>query len=115
MAARWAPIAAARGAVVIDNSSALAATPTSRWWSPRSTRADPQPAQGIIANPGATTLTMIDALGVLHGGWELTELVVATYQAASGAGPRRHGPAHDELEVVAGHRELGTSRATCGG
>jgi aspartate-semialdehyde dehydrogenase len=50
---------------------------------------------------------MIDALGVLHAGWELTELVVASYQAASGAGRVGMARLYDELEVVAGHRELG--------
>ena len=84
------------------------ATRTFHWWSLRSTppRSAHRP-KGIIANPGATTLTMIDALGVLHAGWELTELVVASYQAASGAGRVGMNRLYDELEVVAGHRELG--------
>jgi aspartate-semialdehyde dehydrogenase len=108
LAAVWAPIAARQGAVVIDNSSALRCDPDVPLVVP-----EVNPAQirnrpkGIIANPGATTLTMIDALGVLHAGWELTELVVASYQAASGAGRLGMARLYDELEVVAGHRELG--------
>jgi aspartate-semialdehyde dehydrogenase len=108
VAAQWAPVAASRGAVVIDNSSALRGDPDVPLVVP-----EVNPAQirnrpkGIIANPGATTLTMIDALGVLHAGWELTELVVASYQAASGAGRVGMARLYDELEVVAGHRELG--------
>jgi aspartate-semialdehyde dehydrogenase len=108
VAAIWAPVAAARGAVVIDNSSALRNDPEVPLVVP-----EVNPAQvrnrprGIIANPGATTLTMIDVLGVLHAGWELTELVVASYQAASGAGRAGMARLYDELEVVAGHRELG--------
>jgi aspartate-semialdehyde dehydrogenase len=108
LAAEWAPIAAARGAVVIDNSSALRGDPDIPLVVP-----EVNPAQirnrpkGIIANPGATVLTMIDALGVLHAGWELTELVVASYQAASGAGRVGMARLYDELAVVAGHRELG--------
>ena len=108
VAAHWAPIAAARGAVVIDNSSALRGDPDIPLVVPEvnalQVRNRPK---GIIANPGATTLTMIDALGVLHAGWELTELVVASYQAASGAGRVGMARLYDELEVVAGHRELG--------
>lgn len=108
VAAAWAPIAADRGAVVIDNSSALRGDPDIPLVVP-----EVNPAQirnrpkGIIANPGATVLTMIDALGVLHAGWELTELVVASYQAASGAGRVGMARLFDEVEVVAGHRELG--------
>ena len=108
VAGHWAGVAAERGAVVIDNSSALRNDPDVPLVVP-----EVNPAQirnrprGIIANPGATTLTMIDALGVLHAGWELTELVVASYQAASGAGRVGMARLYDELEVVAGHRELG--------
>ncbi len=108
IAAHWAGIAAARGAVVIDNSSALRGDPDIPLVvpevNPHQVRNRPR---GIIASPGATTLTIIDALGVLHAGWELTELVVATYQAASGAGRAGMARLHDEIEVVAGHRELG--------
>ncbi|HEX8973446.1 aspartate-semialdehyde dehydrogenase, partial [Oryzihumus sp.] len=43
----------------------------------------------------------------LHAGWELKELVVASYPAASGAGQPGVDRLYDELEVVAGHRELG--------
>ena len=64
--------------------------------------------RGIIANPGATVMTMIDALAVLHGVWELTGLVVTTFQAASGLGRTGMTRLHDELDVVHGHRELGT-------
>ena len=44
------------------------------------------PPRGIIANPNCTTLSMIVAIGALHREYGLTELVVASYQAASGAG-----------------------------
>ena len=58
---------------------------------------NPAPARnrpkGIITNPNCTTLTMMDALGALHAGGGSRELVVSSYQAASGAGPARHRPA----------------------
>jgi aspartate-semialdehyde dehydrogenase len=41
---------------------------------------------GIISNPNCTTLSMIVAIGALHRKYKLEELVVASYQAASGAG-----------------------------
>ena len=61
--------------------------PTCRWWCPE---VNPDDAfdrpRGIIANPNCTTLSMIVAIGALHRAYALTELVVASYQAASGAG-----------------------------
>lgn len=108
VAAHWSPIAVARGAVVIDNSPATRDDPDIPLVvpevNPGQVRHRPK---GIIANPGATTLTMIDALGVLHTGWELTELVVASYQAASGAGRVGMARLFDELDVLSGHRDLG--------
>ena len=49
----------------------------------------------------------MDALGALHSRWQLTELVVASYQAASGAGQPGIDRLYDELEVVGGDRTLG--------
>jgi aspartate-semialdehyde dehydrogenase len=51
---------------------------------------------------------MMDALGALHHRWTLTSLVVASYQAASGAGQPGIDRLHDELEIVAGDRSLGS-------
>ena len=62
-------------------------TRTCRWSCPRSTRSSPATGpRGIIANPNCTTLSMIVALGALHREYGLRELVLASYQAASGAG-----------------------------
>jgi len=63
--------------------------------------------RGIIANPNCTTLTMMDALGALHSRWGLRELVVASYQAASGAGQPGVDRLYDEIAVVGGQRGLG--------
>ena len=108
VSAQWAPVAVERGAVAVDNSGAFRMDPEVPLVVP-----EVNPAQvrnrpkGIISNPNCTTLTMMDALGALHAGWELKELVVASYQAASGAGQPGVDRLYDELEVVAGHRELG--------
>src|SRR5690625_5530026 len=50
---------------------------------------------------------MMDALGALHRRWELTELVVASYQAASGAGEAGIERLLDETAAVASTREIG--------
>ena len=108
IAAQWAPIAVAHGAVVVDNSGAFRMDPKVPLVVP-----EVNPAQvrnrpkGIISNPNCTTLTMIDALGALHAGWGLKELVVASYQAASGAGKSGIDRLYDEIEVLSGNREVG--------
>jgi aspartate-semialdehyde dehydrogenase len=104
----WAPVAAQRGAVVVDNSPVFRRHPDVPLVVPE---VNPVTARhrplGIIASPSSTTLTMIDALGALHAGWGLTGLVVASYQSASGAGHGGVERLYDELEVVTTERGLG--------
>ncbi len=108
VSAHWGPIAVERGAVVVDNSGAFRMDPEVPLVVP-----EVNPAQarnrpkGIISNPNCTTLTMMDALGALHRRWGLTELVVASYQAASGAGQPGVDRLYDELSVVGDDRSLG--------
>ena len=102
-------LAGARGIVAIDNSTVFRTEHDVPLVVPE---VNPQRVadrpRGIIANPGATVMTMIDALAVLHAAWELTELVITTLQAASGLGRAGISRLHDELDVVHGQRELGT-------
>ena len=109
IARTWVELAASRGVVAIDNSTTFRTDPDVPLVVPEVNphKVADRP-RGIIANPGATVMTMIDALAVLHAGWELTELVVATFQAASGLGRAGMTRLHDELDVISGHRELGT-------
>ena len=108
ISAQWAPIAVSRGAVAVDNSGAFRMDPDVPLVVP-----EVNPAQvrnrpkGIISNPNCTTLTMMDAIGTLHAGWGLKELVVASYQAASGAGQPGIDRLYDEMAVLSGNREAG--------
>jgi aspartate-semialdehyde dehydrogenase len=109
IARHWVELAAARGVVAIDNSTEFRQEPDVPLVVPEvNPRRVVDRPRGIIANPGATAMTMIDALAVLHGVYELTGLVVTTLQAASGLGRAGMTRLHDELDVVSGHRELGT-------
>jgi aspartate-semialdehyde dehydrogenase len=103
ISAEWAPIAAARGAVAVDNSGAFRMDPDVPLVVPE---VNPDDAfarpLGIIANPNCTTLSMIVAMGALHREFTLTELVVASYQAASGAGQAGIDTLEAQLSAVAG-------------
>ena len=109
IAREWVELAAGRGVVAIDNSTVFRTQPDVPLVVPEvNPRKIADRPRGIIANPGATVMTMIDALAVLHGAWQLAGLVVTTFQAASGLGRTGITRLHDELDVVHGHRELGT-------
>ena len=99
----WAPIAAARGAVVVDNSGAFRMDADVPLVVPE---VNPQEIKnrprGIISNPNCTTLSMIVTLGALHRDYELIELVVSSYQAASGAGQAGLDILREQIELVAG-------------
>src|SRR4051794_25460254 len=87
ISAEWAPIAASRGAVAVDNSGAFRMDPDVPLVVPEVNAADAaNRPKGIIANPNCTTLSMMAAMGALHREFELKALVVSSYQAASGAG-----------------------------
>ena len=87
VSAEWAPIAAARGAVAVDNSGAFRMDPQVPLVVPEvNADAAADRPKGIIANPNCTTLSMMAAMGALHREFGLEALVVASYQAASGAG-----------------------------
>jgi aspartate-semialdehyde dehydrogenase len=107
VSAEWGPVAAARGAVVVDNSGAFRMDPDVPLVVPEvNPEAIAIRPRGIIANPNCTTLTMMAALGVLHRGWQLRSLVVASYQAASGAGQPGVDRLYAELAAV-GDQSLG--------
>ena len=103
VSAEWAPIAAARGAVVVDNSGAFRMDADVPLVVPEVNPLDAQKRpRGIISNPNCTTLSMIVALGALHHEFDLQELVVSSYQAASGAGQAGIDILREQIRAVAG-------------
>lgn len=108
VSARWAPIAAAKGVVVIDDSAAFRldddvplVVPEIN---PHAARLRPR---GIVASPNCTTLSLIVAVGALHAEFGLRELIVSSYQAVSGVGRDGVATLREQLALVAG-TELGT-------
>jgi aspartate-semialdehyde dehydrogenase len=103
VSAQWAPVAAERGAIAVDNSGAFRMDPEVPLVVPE-VNADQvaHRPKGIIANPNCTTLSMMAALGAVHREYGLRELVVSSYQAASGAGQEGIDRLYAEIEAVAG-------------
>jgi aspartate-semialdehyde dehydrogenase len=103
ISAEWAPIAAARGAIVVDNSGAFRMDPKVPLVVPEVNPKDiKKRPKGIISNPNCTTLSMIVAMGALNKKFGLKELVVASYQAASGAGQPGIDALREQISAVAG-------------
>lgn len=83
----WAPIAAKKGALVVDNSSAFRMDPEVPLCVPEvNLDAARKPPRGIIANPNCSTIQMLVALAPIHRANRIRRVVVSTYQAISGAG-----------------------------
>lgn len=82
----FAPIAAERGAVVIDNSAAFRMVPDVPLVIPEVNPDDLEHHQGIIANPNCSTIQMVVALNPLHKVNPIKRIVVDTYQSVSGTG-----------------------------
>jgi aspartate-semialdehyde dehydrogenase len=108
VSAEWAPVAAARGAVAVDNSGSFRMDPDVPLVVPE---INPEEAanrpKGIIANANCTTLSLIVAVAALHRAFGLREMIVASYQAASGAGQAGIDTLYAQLDKVAGTRALG--------
>ena len=84
----FAPAAVLQGSVVIDNSSAFRMEPDVPLVVPEVNPEDAKHHKGIIANPNCSTAIMLVAVYPLHRANPVKRIVVATYQAASGAGAK---------------------------
>jgi aspartate-semialdehyde dehydrogenase len=82
----YAPIAAQKGCVVIDNSSAWRMDPEVPLVVPEVNPQDILWNKGIIANPNCSTIQAVVALKPLSDKYGLKRVVYSTYQAVSGAG-----------------------------
>lgn len=83
---KFAPIAASKGCIVIDNSSAWRMDPEVPLVVPEVNPDDIKWNKGIIANPNCSTIQAMVALAPLHRKYGIKRIVYSTYQAVSGAG-----------------------------
>ena len=85
---KFAPIARAAGAVVIDNSSTFRMDPDVPLVIPEINPEDVKKHRGIIANPNCTTAVALMAIYPLHRVFAVRRVFAASYQAVSGSGAR---------------------------
>lgn len=83
---KFAPIAAEKGCLVIDNSSAWRMDPKVPLVVPEVNPEEIKKHSGIIANPNCSTIQAMVALKPLHDKYKIKRIVYSTYQAVSGAG-----------------------------
>ena len=83
---KFAPIAASKGCIVVDNSSAFRMDDSVPLVVPEVNPEDIKNNHGIIANPNCSTIQAVVPLKPLDEKYKIKRIVYSTYQAVSGAG-----------------------------
>lgn len=91
---KYAPMFAAKGTFVVDNSSAWRSDPNIPLVVPEINGDLVAADTKIIANPNCSTIQMVMALAPLHNKYKIKRIVVSTYQSITGTGKK----AVDQLE-----------------
>jgi len=99
---RFAPLAAADGCVVVDNSSAWRMDPDVPLVVPEVNPAAiaGYTTKGIIANPNCSTIQMLVAIHPIHQKYKIKRIVVSTYQAVSGTGKKAIDELFDQTRAM---------------
>lgn len=82
----FSPIAASKGCIVVDNSSAFRMDENVPLVVPEVNMEDAYANHGIIANPNCSTIQAVVPLKPLDDKYKIKRIVYSTYQAVSGAG-----------------------------
>ena len=98
----WAPIFAANGTTVIDNSSAWRMHPKTRLIVPEINASLLTKEDKIIANPNCSTIQMVLSLKPLHDKYKVNRVVVSTYQSVSGTGVKAVEQLENEVQGIEG-------------
>lgn len=86
VAKKYAPIAASKNCIVIDNSSAFRMDTQVPLIVPEVNPEEISNHQGIIANPNCSTIQAVVALKPLDTEYHIKRIIYSTYQAVSGSG-----------------------------
>jgi aspartate-semialdehyde dehydrogenase len=101
-----APLAAERGATVIDNSSAWRMDPAVPLVVSQVNPDDLEHHEGIIANPNCSTMQLVPVLMALRDAVGLERVVVDTYQAVSGTGGKAIKELQAQIEAHVGGKPI---------
>lgn len=101
-----APEAVKRGAVCIDNSSTFRYDQEVPLVVPEVNPEDVRWHKGIIANPNCSTIQMVVALKPLYDAFGIKRVIVATYQAVSGAGKEGLDELENQIKAYAEGKPL---------
>ncbi len=98
---KYAPIAASKGCIVIDNSSAFRMDKDVPLVVPEVNSEDIFCNKGIIANPNCSTIQAVVPLKPLHDKYVIKRIVYSTYQSVSGAGVKGFNDLKDGINNIA--------------
>lgn len=96
----FSPMAAAAGAVVVDNSRAFRMEPDVPLVVPEVNIEDAKAHNGIIANPNCSTIQMVVALNPIHKVNPIRRVIVDTFQAVSGTGSKAVDELRNQSRVI---------------
>lgn len=99
----WAPVFAANGTVVIDNSSFWRMDKKVPLIVPEINSHVLKKGDRIIANPNCSTIQMVMALAPLHREYGIKRLVVSTYQSVTGTGVKAVEQMENERAGIGGN------------
>ena len=85
---KFSPIAASKGCIVVDNSSAFRMNENVPLIVPEVNPEEIKNHHNIIANPNCSTIQAVVALKPLDDKYKIKRIVYSTYQAVSGAGSK---------------------------
>jgi aspartate-semialdehyde dehydrogenase len=105
---KFAPIAAASGCVVIDNTSAFRMEKDIPLVVPEVNEhaIKDYKKRGIIANPNCSTIQMVVVLKPLHDTAKIKRVVVSTYQAVSGTGKKAIHELEQQVLAIYGNKKI---------
>jgi aspartate-semialdehyde dehydrogenase len=108
---KFAPIAAASGCVVIDNTSAFRMGEDIPLVVPEVNEhaIKDYKKRGIIANPNCSTIQMVVVLKPLHDAAKIKRVVVSTYQAVSGTGKKAIHELEQQVLAIYGNKKIETN------
>ena len=101
MSTRFAPAIKNSGAVYIDNSSAFRLDPDVPLVVPEINGADAFENKGMIANPNCCTIITLMAVAAINNISPIEKMIVATYQAVSGAGTNGINELNEQMDAIA--------------